>query len=395
MNSSNHFRLGLLVLVALSILGYFTIGKSDFTLFGDVQRLVIQFPNADGLREGDSVQVSGVRWGKVSTITYDPKETDETRRITVTVSLDAPVDLRAGHTIEIQDATLLGGKLVAVDPGPATGEVIPSETVFVGTVQLNVVEAAGEFITKSQDDVTAAIEGVRDLVRGVQEGRGTAGRLFVDEELADEVERAVDGFADTGDNLRDLTNQLKNGEGTLGRLFADDEMYVSLKKVGDDLQLLLDSANEAIAEAREGKGTVGLLLADEATRTDVQEGLRNLREIIERANAGEGTIGKLLVEGTIADDLAVVVKRLSEGEGTLGRLMAEDQLYRDLEAASADIADVVATVRDGRGTVGKLIMEEQLYYEIVKAVGLLTRSLEEYREAAPIGTMTNVIFGAF
>jgi len=59
------------------------------------------------------------------------------------------------------------------------------------------------------------------------------------------------------------------------------------------------------------------------------------------------------------------------------------------------LADVVGTVRDGRGTVGKLIMEEQLYYEIVKAVGLLTRSLEEFREAAPIGTFTNVIFGAF
>ncbi len=395
MNSSNHFRLGLLVLFALSILGYFTIGKSDFTLFGDVQRLVIQFPNADGLREGDAIQVSGVRWGKVTTITYDPKETDEARRITVTVSLDEPVDLRAGHTIQIQDATLLGGKLVAINPGPATGEVIPSETVFLGTVQLNVVEAAGEFITKSQDDVTAAIEGIRDLVRGVQDGKGTAGRLFVDDELADELERAVEGFADTGDNLRELTDQLKNGEGTLGRLFADDEMYTSLKTVSDDLQVLLDSANEAITEAREGKGTVGLLLADEETRADVQEGVRNLREVIERANRGEGTIGKLLVEGTIADDLAAVVKRLSEGEGTLGRLLAEDQLYKDIEAVSADLADVVATVRDGRGTVGKLIMEEQLYFEIVKAVGLLTRSLEEYREAAPIGTMTSVIFGAF
>jgi phospholipid/cholesterol/gamma-HCH transport system substrate-binding protein len=395
MNSASHFRLGLLLLAALALLGWFTIGKSDFTLFGDVQRLVVQFPNADGLRDGDAVLVSGVRWGKVDSLVYDPAQEDLDRRITVTISLDAPIELREGHSIEIQDATLLGGKHVWIDPGPATGAALPGETVFAGTVQLNVIEAAGELITSNQDAVGEAIDGLRDLVRGVRDGRGTAGRLFTDEGLADDVERAVASFADTGENLRELSDRLKSGEGTLGKLFADDEMYTSLKGVADDLQTLIDAANETIAEARAGKGTVGLLLADEATRTDVQEGLKSLREILDRANRGEGTVGKLLVEDAIADDIATVARRLAEGEGTLGRLMAEDQLYRDLEAVAADLADVVATVRDGRGTVGKLVMEEQLYYEIVKAVGLLTRSLEEYREAAPIGTFTNVIFGAF
>jgi hypothetical protein len=40
-------------------------------------------------------------------------------------------------------------------------------------------------------------------------------------------------------------------------------------------------------------------------------------------------------------------------------------------------------------------MRDDLYIEVERALGLITRSLEEYREAAPITTMTSVLFSAF
>ena len=40
-------------------------------------------------------------------------------------------------------------------------------------------------------------------------------------------------------------------------------------------------------------------------------------------------------------------------------------------------------------------MKEGLYVELERALGLITRSLEEYREAAPVTTMTQVLFNAF
>jgi len=395
MNSSNHFLLGLLFIVALGILGYFTIAKSDFTLFGEVQQIVVQFPEADGLRDGDAVLVAGVRWGKVTSIRYDPGQADLSRRIEVLISLDEEVEIREGHEILIEDATLLGGKLLSIDPGPAGGAVVPMDTIFQGGVQSNVIEAAGELIAENKEGVTEAIAGIRDLVRGVQAGEGTVGKLFSDDEFAGEVDRAVRGFAETGENLAVVSERLQNGEGTLGRLFASDEMYELLQKVGTDLETLLAEANAAIADLRAGKGTIGALMTDEEMSADVKAGLRNLREIIERANRGEGTLGKILVDDKIATDIETVMDRLARGEGTLGRLFAEDEIYDDLQRITSDLADVVATVREGRGTIGKLVMEEQLYYEILKAVALLTRSLEEYREAAPIASMTSVIFSAF
>jgi len=395
MKSSNHFYLGLLFIVALGILGYFTIVESDFEMFGEQHQLIVQFPEADGLREGDAVLVAGVRWGKVTTIDYDPVERNLDKRITVHLSLDAPVELRAGHEILIEDATLLGGKNLSIDPGPPGGEVIALGTILQGDVQLNVIEAAGELIANNGEALTEAIDGIRNVVANVEAGRGAAGKIFSDEEFAAELDRTITSFADTGENLSAITGRLERGEGTFGKLLVDDEMYVELKDIASKLDTLLTEANGAVTDLRAGKGLLGAALTDEALSQDVKDGIRNLREIIERANRGEGTLGKILVEDTIAVSLDEVLGRLSRGEGTLGKLFAEEEVYEDIRQISSDLRDIVATVREGRGTVGKLIMEEQLYYELLKAVGLLTRSLEEYREAAPISTMTSVIFGAF
>lgn len=398
MKTSNHFLLGLLFLVALSILGYFTFFHSDFRFFGllgDAQRLTVHFPQGGGLREGDTALVAGVRWGKVTSITYDPTVTDPRRRITVLISLDEPVILHADHEIVIENATLLGGKNLTIDPGSADEAEIGPDTILYGEVQLNVIEAAGELLANNESALTETISMIQNLMRGIEDGKGAAGRIFSDEEFAGEIERTVKGAADTADNLRTITARLVEGQGTVGQLLANDEIYIDLRSISASLATVLDEVEGAVEDLLAGRGLIGAALVDEGLSQNVKEAVRNLKEILARTNAGEGTLGKILVEEDIALSMDTVLKRLAAGEGTLGRLFAEDDIYFDLRETASDLRDVVATIRDGRGSLGKLIMEEDMYAELLKAVGLLTRSLEEYREAAPISTMTSVIFGAF
>ncbi len=395
MKTSQHFLLGLLFIVALSVLGYFTFFLSDFTIFGEQQTLTVHFPEAGGLRKGDSVLVAGVRYGKVSDLTYDPKTVELDRRITVVLTMEKEVELRADHQILIEDATLLGGKNLTIDPGSAESPLVAPDAVLLGEVEPNVIRAAGELVTDNADAVTEAISTIRDLVRGVEEGRGTMGKIFSDDAFAAEVDRAVTGAADSAENLKTISDRLVAGEGTLGKLLASDEIYGEVKDIARSLETLLAEANATIEDLRSGKGLLGAVITDEELSQNVKDGVRNIKEIVERANRGEGTLGKILVDDGIAVSIDTVFRRLKEGEGTLGKLFAEEEIYEDLRVVSSDLRDIIATVRDGRGTLGKLLMEEGMYTELIKAVGLLTRSLEEYREAAPISTMTSVIFGAF
>ena len=43
----------------------------------------------------------------------------------------------------------------------------------------------------------------------------------------------------------------------------------------------------------------------------------------------------------------------------------------------------------------KLVMDADLYEEVRKALQILTRTLQEYREAAPITTFTSILFSGW
>ena len=395
MNTSNHFLLGILVVGALAVLGYFTLFLSDFSLLGEVHHMTVHFPQANGLREGDSVLVAGVRWGKVSTITYDAETSELDKRITVLATLDREVTLYGDHAIRIEDATVLGGKNLTIDPGnPETG-LVAGDLVLMGTVRGNVMQQLEAFLDTNEENLTDTITTLRGLVAGVAAGEGAAGLLFSDEAFAAELDRTVRSAANAAENLDSITTQLESGQGTFGRLLMQDDLYTDLKSIGESLTALLEDANAVIDDARAGKGLVGAVLTDEELSQNIKDGVRDLKDMIARTNAGENSLGHLLTSKQIALDIETVTTRLAKGEGTLGQLFAKDEVYEDVRKITSDLEDIVGYVRDGRGTVGKLIMEEGLYTELLKAVGLLTRSLEEFREAAPITTMTSVIFGAF
>ena len=117
MNSTRHMLLGAFIAFALSVLGYYTLFLNEFDPFGESHEVTIHFPNANGLRAGDSVLVAGVRWGKVKSLEFVPSAIAE-RRIKIIAKLEAPLTIREGHTFEIRDATMLGGRLVDLTSAP-------------------------------------------------------------------------------------------------------------------------------------------------------------------------------------------------------------------------------------------------------------------------------------
>jgi len=387
LSTKKHFFLGLFFIAAVGVLAWYTLFLTEANLFGGRVEMTAFFPRAHGLRKGDPVHVAGVRWGRVAEVVYDQDARPE-RRIVVTVSLDQAVRLSEGYAIRIEDATLLGGRVLSIEPGRPDSAAVAADAVLEGEVAPNALEAIDDLVRDNRGALTEAIAGVRDLVGGVREGRGVLGPLFTDDAMGADLRRMVASAADSFENVKSLSDGLRAGQGTLGRLFVEDELYVSLRSIGDDLSAILK-------DAREGEGLVARLLKDGALADDVAAGVRDLREVIRKINAGEGSLGRFVNDDTIARNVEVFTQRLADGQGTLGRLLADDELYEQIVRIADDLAQITSTVREGRGTLGRLVMDDEMYDELLQAVGLVTRSLEEYREAAPITTFTSVIFGAF
>lgn len=394
MTGRKHLALGVFIIAVIALLGYYTVFLRDFSFFKDRMHLVVHFENARGLRVGDAVLVAGVRWGRIERIEYRPLA-DPKERVEIELRLDQPVDLYQGAAIRIEDATVLGGRHVTIDPGSPGPQTLDLSTPLDGEVTGSPLDTLGAFVRDNKDTVTEALADFRALLAGARAGQGVIGSLFTSDEMRDNLAATLVGANESASNIARISADLAAGRGTLGRLLIEETLYTQLSGIGDSLSALASEAREVLAAARGTDGLVGRLLNDPKLSTDAAATVERVREIVEGIQRGEGTLGILVREDGIARQAEQLFGKLSSGEGTFGKLLASDEVYIDLKNISSDFAAVLAQVRSGQGTFGRLFMDEHLYTEIERAVGLMTRSLEEYREAAPISTMTSVLFGAF
>jgi phospholipid/cholesterol/gamma-HCH transport system substrate-binding protein len=378
MSSNRQFVLGVFFVVALSILAFYTLFLTDFSLFREPIVMTAEFPNANALRDGDPVLVAGKRIGRVKGIEFRPQAEPE-RRIRVVMNLDTPIEMLAGYAIRIEDSTFLGGHNVAIDPGPFGGP--PAQTgpdgVYRGSVRkspLAALEAVGDLVSDNREAVSRILGGMDETINAVRTGNGLAGRLIYDEELANDVAAAATDMRTATADLkvavaeaRGAIESIRAGEGTLGRLLADRELY-------DKTLATVESLQTVAADLAAGSGLAGALLHDDELAAEVRR---------------------------VVDDVSTVTRGLASGEGTLGRLLRDPELAGKVEVmitsfagAGEDLRGIAATLRGNDGTLGKLLNDPALYEEALTALKVLTRSLEDYRESAPVSAFTTAIFGA-
>jgi len=394
MSTSRSFLLGLFFLGALGVLGYYTLFLTNFTLFHAQPEIVVHFERTNGLREGDAVLVAGMRWGRVKSLSYDPSAPEE-RRVTVVASLNEPLELRVGAKLAIEDATLLGGRNLTIDPGPAGAAAIPASARLMGVVVANPLNSLGELVKDSRADVEQIVDDLAFLSRQAREGKGPVGRLLSDQQMAEDLAASAQRAAATLANLERISADLVAGRGTVGKLLSQDELYEDLRQSATKLNRMLDDVASVSASLAKGEGLAGRLAKDSDWAREFDEGLRSIASVLKRLDRGEGTLGRLMQDETLLRDIERIVARIENGEGSLGKLLTRDDVYENIRETSENLAVITAQVRAGRGSLGRLLMDDEVYLQVKQALNVVQRALEEYREAAPITTFTSIFFQTF
>ena len=222
MSANRQLILGLFFVVVFGVLGWFTLFKSDFSLFRESYPMVVHFNQAGGLKAGDSVRVAGMKWGQVNSMTFDPAADDD-RRVTVELLLDRELTLYTDAVIEIQEASVLGGKVLAIEPGQSNLGPMPSDEPLYGEVQQNVMESLSNLVQENRDSLASILENLERTIVDLREGNGALTRLLYSEDLADDLAAAVSSISGTFENAEALTEQLRSEDrGTLGKLIYED-----------------------------------------------------------------------------------------------------------------------------------------------------------------------------
>lgn len=360
------FVLGLVFFGAIALLLYYTIVLTGFS-FSDKVYMTAYFPNANGLKEGDSVLVAGRKTGTVREVSLHG-DRPEDRRIGVRMEFTEPPVLHDGYFLRIAEFTVLGGRVVHIEPGPFSSPKIPAGAELVGTVEESALAQLNDLIAENEDDVTAIIANLRSTTDDINNGKGVLGSLIHDEGMKQNLDNALQ-------NTSDLLEDLRAGKGTLGALLTDDETKDRVLAMVDDAGNLVADLASIAQGARNGEGLLGALLNDPVLREEATNLVHNLDSTAERLNA--------------------VIEDAVEGKGLLGTIIADEDVAADAKAFLDDLAEVTRRLKDGEGSLGRLLAEEQAYEELLMALKSLNGQLEDAREAQPITTFTQLLFGSF
>jgi len=388
-SSRRQLVLGLLFLVALAILLAFTLLLNENSIFGDRFSAEAHFPGANGLGKGDPVLVHGVRAGRVQSVDYDPTA-PEGERVRVSMNLEAWVRaaLREDAHSRIEVATLLGGRQVTIDPGEGA-PIGADEVLLPGEVRLDVMTQLGDTLVGiDSETLGAVIDEALALLQEARTGEGLVGQLVSNPEYAEAALRTLASIEDAGDGVSGVTELVMNGDGFLPLLLCERTLY-------DQAGGIMDELSETLRLVREGDGSVARLLNDGSFAASLESSAGRIDALLAGVESGEGNLGLMFKDDAFMRSAQSLVDEVQGGEGLLPALLSNAETRERFDGILEDIETVTGQLSSGKGTLGRLAMEDELYDQALTALGLLNRSLEDFREAAPISSFTSVLLGGF
>src|SRR5689334_2294958 len=179
-------RVGLFVLVGLSVLAAGIFYVTGAGTIGPKYRLITYLPEVSGLANGAPVRLDGVEVGNVESIRLAPrvpgKARDKNKNIEVVmrVSKQYEKDILTDSAASLVTEGLLGNRYVNISLWN-TDAPLKDDQEVPGTEE----KAMKEVVERSADllgNLQALSENVQDLITGVKQGKGSRGKILTDDQ---------------------------------------------------------------------------------------------------------------------------------------------------------------------------------------------------------------------
>jgi phospholipid/cholesterol/gamma-HCH transport system substrate-binding protein len=297
------------------------------------------FDNAEGLREGAPVRLSGVDIGNVTHIRIVPDKDKKLTPVEVTmkVSTKYGYDLHRDSVTSLDTAGVLGETYLDIDSTQAVGGLARDGDTLPTQVHpdFNQVVRASQ---STLENVQTLVNRADRILTFAESGKGSLGKLIYDPTLYTRLSVTVADF-------QKVVDQVASGQGSLGALISRNDAY-------DKFVATLDKMNAVIDEIQQGKGTAGKFVNDPSLYDNANDSIANMKKLTEDLNAGKGTIGKLAKDEELAKKLDTTITKLSEltteleaGQGTVGKLIKDESLYNNSNQMLVESRELVKAIR--------------------------------------------------
>jgi phospholipid/cholesterol/gamma-HCH transport system substrate-binding protein len=291
--------------------------------------LYTYLPNISGLRSDSPVMLDGVTVGNIDS--YQFAELDKGIRIKMRILKGYQDRIRTDSIAKLRSLGLLGDKYIEINQGTANGRVLKEGETVTGAPPLDLDQMIAR-ATHTFDNVSDTVDNIKTITQGLEDGKGTLGRLLRDDNIHN--------------NLNGILDKVNNGKGTLGSMISDKQLYDELRATAGNLRAATEKINK-------GEGAAGKLIADKEVGDKIAGSVNKLDAILARMESGEGTFGKLSTDpalynnlNTVMSNLKPVTDSISKGEGTVGQLLKNKELYDNSNKVMQEMLLLVKDVRN-------------------------------------------------
>jgi phospholipid/cholesterol/gamma-HCH transport system substrate-binding protein len=337
----SELRVGITVIVALvtlAVLVFLMRGTTGF--FTSRLTLITYFDNAEGLRNGQPVDLQGVAIGNVKSVrvTSDPKHADQPIEVVMRINKDFQPYVRRDAKATILTQGVLGEAFVDISNIGATGPPVQDGAVLASTNEpglQDVVRASQSTLQNLQ----VLVRRVDSIVAEIEGGKGSLGKFINDPVFFNRATTILN-------QVQSMLNDVNAGKGTIGKLLTDDKLANKLSDDVDKLSRMVDDINA-------GKGNLGLLVKDDTFMKNANQTIVKVNKLVDDVNAGHGTLGKLTKDEEMANKLqntinklSSIVDRLEAGEGSAGMFLKNPSFYNNTDQLLIESRNLVKAIRE-------------------------------------------------
>jgi len=272
--------------ISLFIWGYnFMKGLNLFS--GPLKTYYTEYSNVQGLNTASIVTINGVDVGKVVNINFN-KDPNKKGQLIVEFSVDNDFEFSKNSIAKIYNASLMGGKSLAVIPSYDGETALPGD-VLKGEIESDIFSSVADKLNPLQAKVENVIVSADSLMVGLTDILNVNSREQIKQSISSLNATLINlqkitGSVDTivNKNEERLNKTLSNAELMTGNLakLSDTLVNANIGEMIKNMDATLISVNAILKKLEAGEGTMGQLLTDQEMYVNLTNASKELEELL-------------------------------------------------------------------------------------------------------------------
>jgi len=295
--SKRYVAVGIFIIGGLTLfaLGIFLIGNRH-QAFSQHMLLYTELSDLDGVARGSKVQVAGMDAGQVTKIDV-PRSPTGRFRVEMRIDEQLAGLVRTDSFVTVDTEGVVGNTFLTIHPGSPTASIARADSILNsrapvsiadllshGLIVMNDADSTlkqlGGKMDRALDGVNGAVGNASDLLIGLKEGRGTAGMLLRDKEVAAQIRETMLNVQTTTVNLHRASSQVSD-------IIADVQQRELPQKIDDTIKQISSASSQADAMIGQVRQSLALALGPDANGVTAAQ---NIQETLTNINAATGNM---------------------------------------------------------------------------------------------------------